>query len=196
MVLGAGAAFVVQNLWRSSYTTRVGTVLPQPVPFSHQHHSGELGIDCRFCHSTVERAAAAGMPPTETCMTCHSQIWAGAPVLEPVRRSYASAVPLRWTRVYDLPGFAYFDHSIHVRKGIGCRNCHGAVDEMPLTYSAKDFSMQSCLECHREPERFVGARRDVFRGRGAPPSVEEGRALVRLYQIQTHQLADCSICHR
>jgi hypothetical protein len=129
-------------------------------------------------------------------MTCHSQVWTEAPVLEPVRKSHTTATPIRWTRIYDLPGFAYFDHSIHVHKGIACATCHGAVDRMPLTYGAKEFSMKSCLECHRAPERFVGAREDVFNVRATRPTPAEGRALVRLHHSQTHQLSDCSICHR
>ncbi len=129
--------------------TRVNEAREQPVPFSHKHHAGELGIDCRYCHTSVEKSSFAGLPPTQTCMTCHSQIWTNAPMLEPVRASYRDDKSIAWTRVNALPDFVYFDHSIHVSKGIGCTTCHGQVAEMPLTWKANTLYMSWCLDCHR-----------------------------------------------
>src|SRR5512146_394728 len=147
----AGFFWGVAQLQRSPYTTYRGVAHTQPVPFSHQHHVGGLGIDCRYCHTSVETSSFAGLPPTQTCMNCHSQIWTQAPVLQPVRDSWSSGQPVIWTRVYNLPGFVYFNHSIHVQKGIGCETCHGRVDEMPLTYQAVSLHMEWCLDCHRDP---------------------------------------------
>ena len=147
---------------RSSYGTNAGDVRVQPVPFSHQHHVGVLGIDCRYCHTSVEVSSFAGFPPTKTCMNCHSQIWVGSDMLEAVRRSYRTGEPLQWHRVYNLPGFVYFDHSIHVHKGVGCTTCHGRIDEMPLTYQAPSLLMEWCLDCHRAPARHLRPRADVF----------------------------------
>ena len=143
---------------RSGYNTGEGVILSQPVPFSHTHHVAQLGIDCRYCHSTVESAAFAGMPTSATCMNCHKQIWADSEMLEPVRASFANGEPIRWTRVYDLPDFVYFDHSAHIGAGVGCVSCHGQVDEMPLMRQASSLQMLWCLDCHREPERFVRPR--------------------------------------
>ena len=134
----------------------------QPVPFSHKHHAGELGIDCRYCHTSVEKSSFAGLPPTQTCMTCHSQIWTNASMLEPVRASYRDDKSIAWTRVNALPDFVYFDHSIHVSKGVGCTTCHGPIAEMPLTWTAGTLYMQWCLECHREPEKYVRPKSEVF----------------------------------
>jgi Class III cytochrome C family. len=146
----------------------------QPVPFSHKHHVGDDGIDCRYCHDTVETAAFAGIPSTRTCMTCHSQLFTDAPVLEPVRRSMASGEPLRWTRVHDLPDFVYFDHSIHVRKGVGCIECHGRVDRMPLMRREVSLDMQWCLACHRDPEPHRRAASLVFQMRPTRKCAQRG----------------------
>ena len=134
----------------------------QPVPFSHKHHVGDDGIDCRYCHTSVETSSFAGLPPTETCMSCHSQIWANAELLEPVRASFRTGKSIAWTRVHDLPDFVYFNHSIHVNKGIGCSTCHGRVDQMPLTYKVNTLYMQWCVECHRNPAQYVRPRDQVF----------------------------------
>src|SRR6478672_2577736 len=147
----------------SPYITEVGVARSQPVPFSHKHHVGDDGIDCRYCHTSVEQSRFAGIPPTKTCMNCHSQIFSNSPFLEPVRTSFNSNTPLRWTRVHDLPDFVYFDHSIHVNKGVGCTTCHGPVDRMPLMWQANSLQMQWCLDCHRNPERNVRPREAVFR---------------------------------
>jgi hypothetical protein len=198
-----GAVFILALLswlliaiFRSDYLTEVNVAAHQPVPFSHRHHVGGLGIDCRYCHTSVETSSFAGLPPTDTCMTCHSQIWAHSPMLEPVRASQWTHTPLSWTRVYDLPDFVYFDHSIHVAKGIGCSTCHGRVDEMPLMRREHTLLMEWCLDCHREPERFVRPREAVFRPDWTPPSnqLAAGRRLVQAYHIR--KLTDCDTCHR
>jgi hypothetical protein len=198
-----GAVFVLAALlWllaaieRSPYLTQADVVREQPVPFSHKHHVNGLGIDCRYCHTTVEESAFAGIPPTKTCMTCHSQIWADSPMLEPVRASFRTDTSIPWTRVNDLPDFVYFDHSIHVNKGIGCVTCHGRVDQMPLTWRAHPLTMEWCLECHRAPERFVRPRAQVFRMDWEPPRyrLALGQQLVREYHIQPN--TSCSTCHR
>lgn len=187
----AGAALV-----RSSYVTEVGVARAQPVPFSHKHHVSGLGIDCRYCHTTVEDSAFAGIPATQTCMTCHSQIWADSPVLEPVRDSFRSDRSIEWTRVHNLPDFVYFDHSIHVKQGIGCVSCHGQVDQMPLLWRVNTLYMEWCLECHRQPERFVRPRQEVFNMHWEPPvdQLTLGQQLVKDYHIQ--RLTSCSTCHR
>ena len=189
---------ILLNINRLDYVSKVGVPVDQPVPFSHKHHVKGMGIDCRYCHTTVEESAFAGIPPTETCMTCHSQVWTEAPILEPVRLSFRDNKPLEWTRVHDLPDFAYFNHSIHVKQGIGCQTCHGQVDQMPLMWKENTLNMEWCLECHREPEKFVRPREEVFNLAWKPPGDQKdlGRQLVEEYQIQTTQLTDCSICHR
>jgi formate-dependent nitrite reductase cytochrome c552 subunit len=196
-----GAVFIVGFvLWaiggivRSPYATDQGIAREQPVPFSHQHHVAGLGIDCRYCHTSVETSNFAGIPPTATCMNCHSQIWANAAMLEPVRASYNSGRPLVWARVHRLPDFVHFNHSIHVSKGIGCATCHGRIDKMALTYQASPLTMQWCLECHRNPERFVRPRNQVFNmAYVASNQSDLGPQLVRAYNIQ--KLTSCSTCH-
>jgi hypothetical protein len=201
-----GAAFVAvlvgyaaYQVNQSPYFTDVNVAAQQPVPFSHKHHVTELGIDCRYCHSSVEKSAYAGIPPTHTCMTCHSQIWTSADMLEPVRASYRTNQSLAWARVNSVPDFVYFDHSIHVKKGVGCTTCHGPIGEMPLTWRAETLYMRWCLECHRVPERFVRRREDVFKADYRPPSnqLELGRQLVFEYNIKpVKQMEDCYTCHR
>jgi hypothetical protein len=188
--------WLLELYWRSPYVTAAETAHLQPVPFSHEHHVGHLGIDCRYCHTSVETSAFAGLPPTKTCMNCHSQIWVGSEMLEPVRDSYKTGASIPWRRVHNLPQFAYFDHSIHVNKGIGCVSCHGRVDRMPLTWQAKSLEMQWCLECHREPERFVRPRQEVFNMNWEAPGdqLTLGRRLVEEYHIRS--LTNCSTCHR
>lgn len=185
-------------LVRSPYATGVGIAPLQPVPFSHQHHVGELGLDCRYCHTSVEISAVASLPPTETCMTCHSQLWTNAAMLAPVRESLAQNQPLAWQRVYDLPDFVYFNHSIHIAQGIGCRECHGRIDTMPLTRKVQAQPMHWCLDCHRDPAQNIRPRDEVFNMAWQHPANqrEMGRRLVQAYDVQTAQLTDCSICHR
>lgn len=181
---------------RSSYVTEVGVVRSQPVQFSHKHHVGDDGIDCRYCHTSVEESSFAGIPSTKICMNCHTQIWAESPTLEPVRESFRTGKSLEWTRVHNLPGFVYFDHSIHVHKGVGCTTCHGRVDQMPLMWRENTLYMEWCLECHRNPERFVRPREQVFNMDWQPPSdqIALGQKLVQEYNIA--QLTSCSVCHR
>ena len=195
----AAFAWVLTQIFRSPYATNVDVAIEQPVPFSHEHHVAGLGIDCRYCHSSVEVSRFADIPPTHTCMTCHVQIWADSPVLEPVRSSFETGESIQWVRVNDLADFVYFDHSIHVAKGVGCETCHGRVDRMPLTWKAHTLYMDWCLECHREPERFVRPRDRVFE-MGWEPAQDQltlGRQLVDEYEIPpAERLDDCYVCHR
>jgi hypothetical protein len=193
---GAGG-WILDDVYWSPWTTRQMTPLQQPVPFSHMHHVFGLGLDCRYCHTSVEKSAFAGMPPTETCMTCHSQIWKDAPVLAPVRVSYSEQKPLRWSRVNDIPDFVFFNHSIHIAKGIGCATCHGQLDQMQLTWKSHTLFMKWCLDCHRQPQKYIRPREEVFNlNWAATNQIALGRKLVADYRVQTQQLTDCSICHR
>ena len=199
VALVAGVPVVIAGIVRSNYVTGVGVAPDQPVPFSHKHHSGELAIDCRYCHTTVEKAATPTIPPTHTCMTCHSQIWTGSDMLKPVRDSYSQDKPLEWVRLNRLPSYVYYNHSVHVTKGIGCSTCHGAVTDMQLTYRANAFEMQFCLNCHREPERWVRPKEQVWQMDWTPPANQAalGRELVAQYHIQGgNRLTECGICHR
>jgi hypothetical protein len=193
----AGILWAAYSLNAGSFTTGVRIAPDQPVPFSHKHHVADDGIDCRYCHTSVETSAFAGLPPTETCMSCHSQLWTNAEMLEPVRSSYRTGKSIEWIRVHDLPDFVYFNHSIHVNKGIGCSTCHGRVDQMPLMYKVNTLYMQWCVDCHRHPERQVRPREEVFNiayETPAPNQDEIGPKLVALYKIQS--LTDCVTCHR
>jgi hypothetical protein len=192
-------AWVFSTLLRSSYVTGQDVVKRQPVPFSHQHHVAGLGIDCRYCHTSVERSAFAGIPPTETCMNCHRQIWTNADLLEPIRASYRDNVPVRWARVNDLPDFVYFNHSVHIAKGMGCVTCHGPVNQMQLTFQHASLQMEWCLSCHRDPGKNVRPREQVFNLDWQPPAdPEQAQAmqarLVKEYKIKS--LTSCSTCHR
>jgi len=225
-----GAVFVVAALgWvayaiqGSPYITYAGVRKPQPVPFSHQHHVTGLGIDCRYCHTSVETSSFAGIPPTKTCMNCHSQIWTNAKLLEPVRASYRSGESLQWTRVNQLPDFVFFNHSIHVTKGVGCNTCHGPVDQMPLMYQHASLQMEWCLGCHRDPGKNLRPRDQVFNMRYQPPSTSSpvamdgqtftdqdslGAYLINKYQVRVGRIktsdsqtsvsdiTSCSTCHR
>ena len=196
IVLGT-ALGVLLNINRLDYVSQVGVARDQPVPFSHKHHVTGVGIDCRYCHTSVEESAFAGIPPTETCMTCHSMLWTEAAILEPVRASLRDDEPIRWTRVHDLPDFVYFRHDIHLSKGIGCQSCHGQVDQMPLMWKENTLNMEWCLECHRAPEKHIRPKEEVFNMNWSPPTNQEevGRNLVEQYDVQKFQLTDCSICH-
>lgn len=197
LVVGGGALILTWSY--GGFVGSVGIAPDQPVPFSHKHHSGELGLDCRNCHQQVEQQATAGLPPTHTCMTCHSEIWTGSSMLAPVRDSLANNDPLHWTRVNRLPDYVYFNHSIHITKGVGCSSCHGAVNEMQLTYAAQSFRMEFCLTCHRAPEQFVRPEKEIWNMQWQPPANQAtlGPALVKQNHILgPQQLTDCSICHR
>lgn len=190
----AAAAYVLAMVQRSDYVTRVGEAIEQPVPFSHQHHVAGLGIDCRYCHTSVETSAFAGIPPTSTCMNCHSQIWTNAEILEPVRASYRSGKAIEWVRVHDVADFVQFNHSIHIKKGIGCDSCHGRIDQMPLTWKTESMSMEFCLNCHRKPEKYVRPRSEVFNlAYKTNDQATLGPQLVREYGIQSK--TTCSTCH-
>lgn len=193
----AAAAMVMMAVNNSPYYTLVNVDREQPVPFSHKHHVGGLGIDCRYCHTSVEKSAVAGVPPTKTCMNCHVSMWSDSPTLEPVRQSFKTDQSIEWTRVHDLADFVYFDHSIHIKKGIGCASCHGRVDQMPLITKKNTLRMGWCLDCHRNPEKFVRPRDQVFNMAWEIPAGEQkelGPKLVKEYHIQ--KKTDCSVCHR
>ena len=215
----AAAAWVFATLDVSPYYTEQDVSRAQPVPFSHEHHVNGLGIQCLYCHTSVKESAFAGIPPTKTCMTCHSQIWTNAAMLEPVRQSWAEQKPIQWTRVHKLPDFVYFNHSIHVAKGIGCASCHGAVDKMPLMYQANTLRMGWCLDCHRHPEQNIRPREQVFNMNYDPSTDEDlakelgvskedaktkyadsqdelGNLLVEKYHVHKEQLTNCYVCHR
>jgi hypothetical protein len=196
LAVAGGGLTVAFALARSSYATRQGVVLEQPVPFSHDHHVAQIGIDCRYCHTAVESSSSAGMPPTATCMNCHNQIWAQSPMLEPVRASLRDNKSLVWNRVYDLPDFVYFNHSIHVAKGVGCVSCHGDVGKMPLMYQKPTLQMDWCLSCHRDPVANLRPRSEVTNlAWQAPedlPALQ--RALAAEYHVQSK--VSCSTCHR
>jgi hypothetical protein len=172
--------------------------LEQPIQFSHKHHVTDDGIDCRYCHSSVDKSNNAGMPATEVCMTCHSQIWKESPLIRPIQESYRANKPIQWTRVHDLPDFAYFNHSIHVRKGVSCVSCHGRVDEMPITWKEKELSMAWCLDCHRNPQKVLRPRDKVYNLAWKPEGDQEtlGKELIQKYHVLSElQLSSCSTCH-
>jgi hypothetical protein len=197
--LVAFLAWVGAALNRSDYGTQVHMARVQPVQFSHEHHVSGLGLDCRYCHTSVEESSFAGLPPTQTCMNCHSQIWSNSPYLEPVRDSWKTGKPIVWTRVHNLADFVYFNHSIHVNKGVGCVTCHGRVDRMPLMWQEHSLLMEWCIECHRQPEQFLRPREDVFRMDWQPPSdqLALGRQLIKEYRIRSPAvLTSCDTCHR
>jgi hypothetical protein len=200
---GVGVALVVGVAWAVYWgptVTQKNRFRPQPIPFSHQRHVGGNGLDCRYCHTTVETSSFAGIPPTETCMTCHSQILTDQPMFAKVHESWDNGTPMEWTRVNDVPDFVYFNHSVHVNKGIGCSECHGPIHTMRLTYKAESLHMSWCLRCHKEPERFIRPKEFVFdTAYEHPPHDEQmelGRRLVEEYNVEKGQLLNCSICHR
>jgi hypothetical protein len=198
-VLLLGLLWMVLTLQRSDVVTQANQFVEQPVQFSHQHHAGGIGIECRYCHTSVEVSPSAGIPPTKTCINCHSQIWNQSPYLEPVRASFRDDTPLNWIRVHDLPDFVYFNHSIHVSKGVGCETCHGRVDRMPLMYQAKSLQMEWCLECHRDPARYVRPSDQITTMGYRPAEAQEvlGPRLVEQYGIASvAALTSCSVCHR
>jgi hypothetical protein len=194
VVILIAAVWVIPN---TGYATDIGFTPPQLVPFSHQHHVSGLGLDCRYCHTAVEQSANAGMPATQICMTCHSQIWTNAAILAPVRESLAEQKPLHWNRVYTLPDYVYFDHSIHIAKGVGCTECHGPIGDMPLTWRATDLTMGWCLGCHRDPAPHLRPHEAVFDPHWQRTAdTPSGEQLMASYRIHPHDLTDCTVCHR
>ena len=186
---------VAWGLVRSPYMTEAGVIRSQPVPFSHQHHVGDVGIDCRYCHRTVETDAFAGMPSTEVCMDCHSQLWTESEMLEPVRESFRSGKPLSWTRVHDLPDYVFFHHGIHVSKGVACERCHGRVDQMPLMWRQNTLHMEWCIECHRNPIENVRPPEDVL-VMGWTPKESTPSPMELMTQQHIQSETNCSVCHR
>jgi hypothetical protein len=209
-ILGAGGGVTAAAFYRSDYTTGAREITEQPVPFSHMHHVSELGIDCRYCHTSFDQSASAGFPPTKTCMNCHQQIWQSADLLSPVRDSFSKGVPIAWTKVHNVPHYTYFNHSIHVAKGVGCVSCHGQIDKQPLVMQSKTLLMEWCLDCHRYPEkhlrpveevtnmRFTAAGyTDPETGKTYTGQLELGRDLKQKHLVREAQvLTNCSICHR
>src|SRR4051794_6345021 len=199
VVLGGVGFYAYTVIARSSYLTGRYVERQQPVQFSHKHHVGDDGIDCRYCHQTVETTASAGMPSTQICMNCHSQIWNDSPYLEPVRTSFRDNKPIQWERVHDLPEFVYFNHSIHVAKGVGCSTCHGQVDNMPAVYQEHTLQMEWCLSCHREPERFIRPKSEIFNMQWQDGNLnpQQRLDLKAQYKIRgKDMMTSCSICHR
>jgi hypothetical protein len=197
----AGLGLVaVLGVARSPYMTRQNVTREQPVQFSHKHHVGDDGIDCRYCHTGVETSAMAGIPPTKTCMNCHSVLYNNASYLEPIRASYATDKSIEWVKVHRLADFAYFNHSIHVNKGVGCSTCHGQVNQMPLMFQANTLLMQWCLDCHRNPEAVLREKKeDVYSMDWKAPANQEeiGKRLAAERHIRTTaELTSCSTCHR
>ncbi|CAD6561300.1 cytochrome c3 family protein [Paraburkholderia sabiae] len=191
-------AAITAARWYAEPDAKTEEPVEQPIPFSHKHHVGDDGIDCRYCHTSVEKSAFAGMPSTQICLTCHSQLFTDSPVLAPLHASMDSNTPIHWNRVHDLPDFVYFDHSIHVNKGVACIECHGRIDEMPLTARVASLDMQWCLQCHRNAPRHIRPLADVFKMSDIRPlSQQEIGQLNRLFHLQdTRRLTDCSTCHR
>ena len=196
-ILAATAAGIVMFVIpRSAYVTRQREARVQPVPFYHLHHVGGMGIDCRYCHTAVDKSATAGIPPTKTCMNCHSQIFNQSPTLEPVRASFRTGTSIEWVKVNDLPDYVYFNHSAHVNKGVGCTTCHGQVDKMAYVWQEKSLLMEWCLECHRQPEKYLRPKGEVYSVAWKPPAdqLELGRKLAAEYKVKTQ--VTCSTCHR
>jgi len=199
LAIFAGAAgYAAWEINRGGLNTGQGVTVEQPVPFSHDHHVSGLGIDCRYCHTAVERSSSAGIPPTATCYNCHKLIWNDAPMLAPVRESFRTGQPIAWNKVHDLPDFVYFDHSIHVAKGVGCASCHGRIDRMKLVYQAQSLQMSWCLECHRNPEKNLRPKSEIFNmAWEAKDQNALGAELRKEYGLRTtFALTNCSTCHR
>ena len=204
VVLITGAIFpfaaigVTYGVMNSAYVTGQNAVRTQPIPFSHKHHYAELGIHCLYCHTSVEKSPFAGLPATQVCMSCHSQVWTNAAMLAPVRESLAANWPIRWNRVHVLPAYVYFNHSVHIAKGVGCSTCHGRVDQMPLMSQAAPLTMGWCVDCHSNPAPNLRPRDQVFNMAWEPPPDQEraGNELLNANRIDPNRLIECSTCHR
>jgi len=203
-VLITGAIFpfaaigVTYGVMNSAYVTGQNIVRAQPVPFSHKHHYAELGIHCLYCHTGVEKSPFAGLPATQVCMSCHSQIWTNAPMLAPVRESLAASKPIRWNRVHVVPAYVYFDHSVHIAKGVGCSTCHGRGDQMALTSQAAPLTMGWCVGCHGNPAPNLRPHDQIFNMAWEPPPDQDraGAELLKANRIDPNRLIECSTCHR
>ncbi len=198
ILLVIGPLYVVSLAYYggSPRTTDVGYQPKQPVPYSHALHAGELGIDCRYCHNTVEHSAQASIPPTQTCMNCHKQIRAESPKLLPIRESYASGMPVEWIRVHDLPDYVYFNHSAHVTRGIGCASCHGRIDKMDEVNQVNTLSMGWCLECHRNPEKFLRPLETITQMDWKSGEEQSQQGLELRRKLNINPSTDCTTCHR
>ncbi len=196
IVLGAAGGALFELIADSRYATRQGDAREQPIPFSHMHHVGSMGIDCRYCHTSVDNSDWAVIPPTKTCMNCHSQIWVGSSTLEPVRESYRTNQSIKWTKVYDLPDYVYFNHSIHVKKGVGCETCHGRIDQQALTWQEPSLQMRWCLDCHRNPAPNLRPADKITTMGYVPSEPQEvlGARLMKENHVQ--KLDTCWTCHR
>lgn len=195
-LLAVGVPLFLMAWVRTPWVTGQFAAIAQPVAFDHRHHVVDDGIGCLYCHADVERSPHAGVPPTEVCMNCHSQIWNRSPLLDVVWRSYTESRPIRWQRVTDLPDFVYFDHAVHVHKGVGCETCHGRVDKMPRVYQTAPLTMTWCLDCHRHPEQYLRPVSEVLTMgyRPAGRQLDVGRALVSANHVRS--LTYCTACHR
>jgi hypothetical protein len=190
-------ALVGWGVWRESSYQALGAPVAQPIPFSHKHHVGDDGLDCRYCHTTVETGRFAGLPSTHVCLSCHSQLYTDAKVLAPLRESARTGRPIAWQRVHTLPDFVYFAHDVHVAKGVACVECHGRIDQMPLTWRAQPMQMQWCLACHQNPAPHLRPPGQVFDMRANSVTAEEARSLAQLMKLESRRrLTDCSTCHR
>ena len=198
LLVGAGVVGSLLAVDYAGFNQRRGETVEQTVPFSHEHHVAGLGLDCRYCHTSVEKSAVAGVPPTSTCYNCHKIIWKDAPMLEPVRQSARTGTPLVWNRVHDLPDFVYFDHSIHVAKGVGCVSCHGRIDRMKLVRQAESLQMAWCLDCHRNPEKALRPKSEIFNFEWKTDDQRAlGEKLARENRLRPKfALTNCSTCHR
>jgi len=202
LVLLGIAVFVAATIaivaWQMNAPVAAGVTVDQPIPFSHRHHVGDDGIDCRYCHTTVETSASAGMPSSQICLSCHSVLFRDSPALAPLHASAESGTPLRWNRLYDLPDFVFFNHGIHVAKGVACATCHGRVDQMPQLVRHERLDMQWCLDCHRAPDRRVGPPDQVFAMRDPRALSDEDVAVLRrLYRFESEsRMTSCTTCHR
>jgi hypothetical protein len=172
---------------------RIGYQPDQPVPYSHALHAGELGMDCRYCHSTVERAAKAAVPPAAVCMNCHSTVKKDSDALMPIRAAYAEEQPVRWVRVTDLPDYVFFNHQAHVNAAVGCESCHGRVDQMIKVYQAKPLTMEWCLECHKNPAPHLRDPANITK-MGYVPAPGEGQRIMKKNEVAPP--TNCSTCHR
>ena len=199
-VLGVAPLYLIGLVWygASPKTLDVGYAPEQPVPYSHALHAGELGIDCRYCHNTVEQSSHAAIPPTETCMNCHAAVRPKSSKLAPVRQSFATGEPVAWTKVHDLPDYVYFNHSAHVMRGIGCVSCHGRIDQMEVVYQHEPLSMGWCLDCHRAPEQHLRPPADVVKMDWQPPDGQDRVAYGSKLRQENNinPSTDCSTCHR
>ncbi len=199
LILAGGAAGTVGGIllyWRTPPARGMNIPVEQPIQFDHRHHTRDEGIDCRYCHSTVDKSPHAGIPPTELCLNCHSQVWNKSPHLEPVRRSFIEGRPIVWKKVNDVPDFVYFNHAIHVNKGVGCVTCHGRVDEMPAVEKAQPLSMSWCLDCHRNPGPNLRPVEEVTNMEWKPEGDPVAVAAELAKTNEVHTRTSCTTCHR